>query len=397
MSFPSLRLGGVAGLLVGMSLIVPSQSAAQQGLIDCSPSGYSSNCHVQLTAEQTRATIHFRPAVPNLTEVTPVYRVSRPPWDGAVVVAKEENADFYSYTWSGAPATTDTIRLLVQTNSFGTLSSDTIVLLPPRAPAYRVEVPTYASYVWLRDSWHPLTIQPEITSAMGGRMTAETCNRIRVAFQPHGGGTAQPDTGSARWIASEDRCVAETRWKFSDATGPQQLRVTVGDGERIARSEQILTGHARQEPRIVAGIAFFTRHHTHAVKYCQTPDTDQDGCREIRFETDTLRVEFPNRDENEIEPFFGVEFPIFLHYQPSTPWISAFSRRTRLVGGSTFDRAADNLFMGVTVIPIFLPPYERIPVQLQAGWRWRGGFVMGGSVDGTALVTGALKALGAPL
>jgi len=387
----------MAGLLVATPALAQSQ-----GVIDCAPSGHGANCQVPRQPNQTTATIHFRLSPPILGAPNPALQVKELP-NGAVGTATLSTPGLFTYTWTGAAAGTDTTRLLVQTATSGDILTDTIHLLPAKGPMLAVHIPAYYPYVWLRDTWLPITIRAEIRPQGGSsQLTEDSCERIRFAFQPRAGGQAQPDTGFASWEQMDHdmpgRCIAETRWKLGDATGSQQLRVLVGDNDRVARTDRILTAYGREGPRIVAGIGYFTHHNSERSLYCTTPETPEADCALIRFGEDTLKREFPVSQENVGETFFGVEMPIFYPNQPGSGVATWISKRLRLLVGSTFDEPANNVFVGVSLIPLTVPAFERIPVQIQAGWRpSEGGYFIGGSVDGTALLTNALKALGAPL
>jgi hypothetical protein len=394
--------GVVLPLLAGL-LAAPSVFAqSPQGVIDCTPSGYGANCQVPLRPGQTEATVNFKPSPPVLGTTELRYQTLVLPGSkeqARPAPAHPSQPDHFVYRWSGTGSETDTIRVMVQTQIPSALLTDTIYLIPSKGPTYHVRIPEYYPYVWLRDTWLPITIRAELQPEPGTpAITKEACERTRFAYQPRAGGTVQPDTGSALWYASGDGsggCFVEARWKLGDATGDQQLRLTVGDNERVARTEQILTAYGREGPRVVAGIGIFTRHHSKRSLYCPRPDTPEVECASLRFEEDTLKRDFPVRNNNAWETFFGVELPLFLPNQTRNKATTFLSRRTRLLVGSTFDEPTKNVFVGLTIIPLFMPAYERIPVQVQAGWRpTEGGFFAGGSVDGSALISNAFKALG---
>ena len=379
---------------------ISSTGLAQHGTIDCRPGGHPESCNIPIQPGQTSVTLRFRSS-PEILSTRPILYYLRALPSGAIDSVLTGSDQIARIEWPVPQAGTDTSRILVQTSGAGVLQTDTIRILPLRRPADRVEIPGYAPFVWLRETWIPSTIRPEIVGVQGD-MDEERCRSIRFAFQPRGGGSVQPDTGIATWVKDpgdvRGRCFAETRWKLGEATGGQQLRVVVGDGQRVAHSERLLHANVREAPRIVAGVAAFTRFIGTTERYCPDRTSPRDGCRDVPTEADSVKREFEVERKNATEPFFGVESPLFLSDQPGNSVTRFMYKRVRFVVGSTFERPMDNLFVGVTVIPLFAPSYERIPLQIQTGWRPReGGYFLGGSLDGSALVQSALKALGATL
>lgn len=402
-------LAGMASLALatlGVATAASAQSSDSTppppGVIDCSRGGHGADCQVQLGTGQTEATILFEPTPRYIGERTVAFRASTLPGGPPVPVASHRDwQGVFRYTWSGTANPSDTLRVLVQTETFGVLASDTIHLLPPKVPPLRVSTPGYDPHVWLREAWVPRTIRAEVKREGGGALTLDSCESTRFAFYPRGGGTVEPDTGSARWeergYGAEPLCLAETRWKLGDATGGQQLRLVVGDGDRVTRHVSVIDAYARQAPRIAVGYGYFSRFASTEELFCSDRDTPRANCDKVRFEPDTLKREFDVRADGEWQPLIGVEFPIFTSSQPSNRITKFVSKRLRLIAGSSFTRPVDNAFFGVTVIPLYTPSYEGFPVQVQAGWRMQGGFVGGATVDGSALISSALKALGAPL
>lgn len=378
-------------------------SAQSSGAIDCSVGGQNAACKVQLRPHHTVAHVLFRPSMRLLVDSVKIqYLVAELPGGVARPAERDPSArDTYIATWSGAAPPTDTVRLLVQTLSFGALQSDTIVLVPPsRARADSVEAPYMSPYIWLEDDWIPTTISVNVTAIDGSPMTQERCERVRFAFQPRGGGKVEPDTGNARYEpnlhTANGKCYAETRWKLGEATGTQQLHLVLGDGETVARSDQIVRAYARALPRVVAGLGYFTRHNSKEDRFCQAGAADS-LCVTDKTTADTIKRQVPREERNETEPYFGVEFPVFFSYQPGSGFTRQLYERVRLVVGTTFIEPRENFFIGAAVIPVMSPASEGFPVQLHAAWRpTEGGFMLGIAVDGTNFITNALKVMGAP-
>lgn len=389
----------LAALLIVTPLLVPRLAAGQAAgvgpLVDCTPSGRGAECRIALEKDQRYVPVEFRLATPYLGSAPLELRARVLPSGSDIAIERDaENPALYRLTHRLTTDPADTVRILVQSVGLGVPLSDTIHLIPPpTARQVRTEPQNYAPFVWLRESWIPLTIHPEIVPVDGPALTPETCEQIRFAYQPRGGGTAQPDTGSARWV--DERCLAETRWKLGDAAGEQQLRLVVGGDERTARETEVFRANARQTPRIVVGVAHYTRHEHRVERFCAAPDTPEAQCKETRFGADTVKLSFEETEASE-QAFFAVDFPVILRAQP-TGFRSLVSERLRLTVGSTFVRPQDNAFVGLTLLPLLEPATEGFPVQLHAGWRINGGYVFGGSIDGTALIKNVLTALGAPL
>ncbi len=202
-----------------------------------------------------------------------------------------------------------------------------------------------------------------------------------------------PDTGNATYEhgAKPYNCFVIARWKFADVAGWQDFGVRVGD--ELVR----VRGVAREGPRIVAGVALFTRHTKDDTRYCETYDQAFDDCHESRESfVDTVKKEEKATHDDQWQPFFAVEAPFLWRRQSSSTKVQRLHMHLRLVGGSSFVEPTENFFIGVTALPILGTELESLPIQIQTAWRWNGGFVGGLSVDGSALLTNALKALGAP-
>lgn len=380
---------------------VSASTLNAQGAIDCTPGGHGPDCILQLAENQTTAAIHFRPS-------PPIVGASRISYSVLVLGTGEQDrvatgaGQIARYVWTGTDLPKDSVKILVQTNVTGVLQSDTIYLLPPRTTAIdSVYAQAYYPYAWLSNSWMPLTVRAQI-KARRGDMTEARCGRVQIAFQIQGGGETEPDSAIAEWEPHQSGdggwCMAETRWKLGDA-GPHQLRLRMGDGTRVARSEDVLRAFARERPRIVAGVGYFTRVNVEEERFCPSYETVPTDCARRRTSAgDSIKREVEVERAGETATYFGVDFPLLLSNQPRNPISRFISRRTRLVVGSTFSEPDENFFVGVTVLPLFVPTSEIVSTQIHAGWRpSEGGFFVGASVDGSGLITNALKALGAPI
>jgi hypothetical protein len=372
---------------------------AQHNAFDCRASEHGPDCRVQLKSGQDSAVVQIRPTDPLLTVAGQTIDYYVQPGRGfATTLVKSDDKHRATLVWRGTSPTSEPITVLVQANAGGVLLRDTIHLLPP--PTSQLASNPRLLNVWFGDSWIPHTIQAEVVTGPSG-MSEASCERTRYTFQARGGGKAEPDTSTARWEPttadnSAGRCFAETRWKLGDV-GPQQLRLTLADGQQGTRS-QLIEGYARQAPRLVGGIGFFTRFVGNQDFYCEPGERDREVCAERPVGPDTIKRGFRTKMENEWKPFFGVEFPIMYTSQPTSPFARFINTRTRLLAGSTFEEPARNGILGLTILPILKPANERVVLQVQAGWRpLAGGWFGGVSLDAGSLLSNALKAFGAPL
>ena len=227
----------------------------------------------------------------------------------------------------------------------------------------------------------------------GAPLTEEECEAVSFSLQAIPEGDVSPDTGHASYHSDGQpyNCLIEARWKFADVAGWQDMSVRVG-GELVR-----VRGVAREGPRIAAGLAFFTRHSAKDTRYCVGYEQSFDDCNEDRqsFADSVKKTQSATHDEV-WQPFFAVEAPFLWRRQSSNGVGQWLQRRLRFVGGSSFVEPTKNFFVGVTFLPILGTELESLPIQVQTAWRWNGGFVGGLSVDGSGLVSNALKALGAP-
>lgn len=376
----------VASLLTATSL--PAQS---KGIIDCTPGGHGPNCEVNLAAGQRSVFVHFRPTVP-LPPGTPLKYNVQGTHILRQVTPRADNTGEIS--WSNPTPPTDTVLILVQTTGVPILQSDTIRIIPAAAPPRTVSPQdNLAPYVWLRNSWVPTPLRIGVAPEVGPPLSEKECESLRYSLQAIPEGDVSPDSGSATYEAGARpyNCFVVARWKLADVAGRQDFGVKVGN--ELVR----VHGVAREGPRIVAGLAFFTRHLSEETRYCVNYEQAFDDCHTDRESfADTVKKNRDDTGENAWQPFFAVEVPFLWRQQLTNRGLQKLQRHLRLVGGSSFVEPTDNFFLGLTFLPILGTELESLPIQVETAWRWNGGFVGGVSVDGSGLLTNALKALGAP-
>ncbi|MBB4634019.1 hypothetical protein [Longimicrobium terrae] len=359
-----------------------------QGTIDCSPGGHGAGCEVKLEAGQSSALIRFRPTILGPTTFT----IRGGGLNEKVSLNGDMTANF---RWIEAAPPTDTVLILVETAGAPIVQWDTVRIYPHVAAARTLALQdNLAPYVWIRNQWLPLTLRIGVGTAQGAQLTQAECEKVRFALQPLPDGDASPDTGRASYYPNRSgyTCFVEPRWKFAEVTGRQDLGIRVGD-ESVR-----IPGVAREGPRIAAGIAWFSRHTSKDTRYCNSYSDDFDVCSEDRVSfSDSVKKTRMETHDKEWQPFFAVETPPFLGWDQSTNPIGQYLQtNVRVVAGSTFVEPQKNFFVGLTLLPLRATELESLPLQLQAAWRWNGGFVGGLSVDGSGLISNALKALGAP-
>jgi hypothetical protein len=181
---------------------------------------------------------------------------------------------------------------------------------------------------------------------------------------------------------------------LADDAGEQQMDVIV-TGEQIVRSRFSVTAFARETPRLSGGFGYFT-----GLRQDQTTTCAQvrDSAR-CAGKPDSVEVTVQRRG-NAVEPYFGLEFPIFFGYRVSSASTVGryLSEHLRIVMGSTFQRPGDNVFVGLALMPLISGASEASPFQVSAGlgaggWRTR---YVGMSLDASTIVAPILKTIGVP-
>jgi hypothetical protein len=372
-------------------LSAASLSAQSKGIIDCTLGGHGPNCEVNLATGQRSVFIHFRPTV-SLPAGAPLkYNVQGTHILRQVSLGADNTGQI---PWSNPTPPTDTVLILVQTSGVPILQSDTIRIIPAAAPSRSVmPQDNLAPYVWLRNNWVPTPLRIGLATPGGPPLSEKECESLRYSLQAIPEGDVSPDTGSATYEAGARpyNCFVVARWKLADVAGRQDFGVRVGN--ELVR----VHGVAREGPRIVAGLALFTRHVSEQTRYCVNYEQAFNDCHTDRESfADTVKKKRDETGENAWQPFFAVEAPFLWRQQFTNRGLQKLQRHLRLVGGSSFVKPTDNFFLGVTFLPVLGTELESLPIQIETAWRWNGGFVGGLSVDGTGLLTNALKALGAP-
>lgn len=382
---------------LALLLTAPSLRAQTPGAIDCSPGGHAADCRIPLRPGQTSLQIRFRPTILPAAGKTEHYHVL-----GEGVVATEASATATEpgiIEWRGSITPTRPVPIIVERKNPPHLTT-TIQILPPEGPVPLTLQNNLGAYVAHRDSWIPLLLRVGIGRENGAFLTEEECTAVRYRVTPLPNGEAEADSGVGAYDPDDNkyRCYAEFRWKLANVTGDQQLRITAGDGTRFTREESQLGAYAREPARIVVGAGLFSRHRADETRFCESYEQEVEECAENRGTTeDSIKRTRDVTMENRWEPYFAIEVPITPSVQPGNAGLRFLSRRVRLVGGSTFDRPLDNFFVGLGVVPLVLPRWEDAKVQLHGAWRWNGGFMAGVTFDGSGVLSGVLKTLGAPL
>lgn len=376
---------------VAAALLASSPLAAQsQGTIDCTPGGHGEKCEVRLRAGQTSEVIRFRPTVPGPTK----FKVDGLPGGQITVNVGADNTAPVFVTRSAAQ--TDTTVLLVETADLSITRRDTIRIYPFVAARTVEAQDDLATYVWIRNTWIPLGLRVAVRPVGGTQLTEDECRQVGFSLQAMPEGDVTPDTGRAIYEAQSDtsryNCFVNARWKLADGAGEQEIAVRVGD--RVT----LVPGVAREGPRIVVGTGWFTKHADEDTRYCNDYGEAFESCRAERTAlADSIKKTGSGSDKSVWRPFFGVEAPFLVTRQPTNGVVRWLQSSVRVVGGSTFVKPEENFFVGLTVSPLFQTELESLPLQVQAAWRLNGGFVAGLSVDGSGLLSTALKALGAPI
>lgn len=373
------------------ALLASSPLAAQsQGAIDCTPGGHGEKCEVRLRAGQVSETIRFRPTVPG----PKTFKVDGLPGGQITVTVGADNTAPVFVTRSAAQ--TDTTVLLVETADLSITRMDTIRVYPFVA-ARTVEVQdNLETYAWIRNTWIPLGLRIAVRPVGAKQLTEDECRQVSFSLQAMPEGDVTPDTGRAVYEAQTDpnryTCFVNARWKLADGAGRQEIAVRVGD--RVT----LVPGVAREGPRIIGGLAWFTKHTDEDTRYCADYSEAFKICRTERTVlADSIKKTGDGSDKSVWRPFFGVEAPLLVTRQPANDVVEWLQRSVRVMGGTTFVKPEDNFFVGLTVSPLIQTELESLPLQVQAAWRVNGGFVAALSVDGSGLLSNALKALGAPI
>lgn len=338
-------------------------------------------------------------------------------------VATVDRNGYVSLTWRG-PRPETPVEMLFAAVDGRDLRIDTVRITAQAAPKKSAPLAVYTTpyhgtvprYVWIRGDHVPVTIPVSIDDIGGGvpidttpearrarlRRARQRCDQVRVVFTALQGGKVSPDSVQAiwhprrtaeRWDSIEGRCLAETRWRLADDAGEQQMNVLVG-GDSIARSRFTVTAFARHAPRLIGGYGYFAG---------LRQDRDV-TCAEIRSssrctdrpDSDTLTIQVR---EGGGSAYFAVEFPLFLRYQISEGAGVAkyLSEHLRIVLGSTFERPADNIFVGFAILPLLSGASEASPFQISAGFGSRGWKTryIGMSLDASTIISPVLAAIGA--
>jgi hypothetical protein len=374
------------------SLIISAPADAQsEGMIDCSPGGHGTKCEVRLSAGQTFATIRFRPTIP----MSPpggaqsfAIRGRGVPV-GSVKLGSDNTAEV-SLNYATPPTAKDLI--FVETVGESIVLRDTLHILPAVTSPTVEPQRNLAPYVWIRNTWIPLGLRIGVSPLDGTKLTAQECEQVRFSLQPMPEGDATPDSGRAMYAnESPLNCFVHARWKLADAVGEQDLAVRIGD------KVVLVEGIAREAPRIIVGVAHFGENADEDTRYCNDYGEPFEDCRSERLAAaDSIKKTGPGSENSVWRTFFGVEAPFIVTRQPTNEVIKWLQRKVRVVAGSSFVKPEENFFVGLTLSPLYRTELEGLSLQTQVAWRVNGGLVGGFSVDGSGLLSNALKALGAP-
>lgn len=442
----------VLWLVLQLPLVRPLE--AQQGnLLTCNLPPLDPSCHAELPLKQDSlqlsvrvnlrlprdtamggSTVIVTSAMGNAATIsltgaavdTPRVTVSSTHCCVSPQLATVDRNGFVSVTWRGAQRPDTTVELVFAAADTADLRIGKVWIRPKPAPTtqslrafttpYHRTVPRY---VWIRGDHIPVTI-PVVIDSVGtvpadtalspdkarvrtALRTRERCEQVRVVFTALQGGKASPDSARAIWhprrtVAGWDtiagRCVVETRWRLADDAGEQQMNVVVGGDSGVARSQFIVTAFARQTPRLTGGYGYFAGLRQDREVTCA--EIREHARCSGRPDSDTLTIQVR---EGGGSAYFAVEFPLFLRYQVSegAGLGKYFSEHLRIVLGSTFERPADNFFVGLAMLPLLSGASEAAPFQISLGMGSRGirSWYAGMSLDASTIVGPVLAAIGA--
>ncbi|HEX2202122.1 MAG TPA: hypothetical protein VHG91_02435 [Longimicrobium sp.] len=379
---------------------------AQAGrFIECRWGTLNSDCEAHLETDQKKVAVAFRMREHLPRPATATLVASECCVDSTSVAADANG--FVSFTWAGesAPKKKVTIRVIGSTSNpegITTPWEEQIALIPPDEEKLRTMVvsplDTTDTYVWLRNTFVPTPIHVEVNN-IGGSPSEEGCAKLRFAFQALLEGKATPDSGRARLQRSSRHpfhpvCVVETRWKLSDGAGRQHLELTLGDDKTFKTRRVRIAGIARQGPRLAAGLGFFSNIRRDDRIVCRTVE-QHDKCRDVKAADLPKEITIGGRNASGMEPYFGLELPIFLRNEPDNIVERLLYQHTRILVGTTFERPEENYFIGVALLPILSSAAEESPFQitmgLGAGFR---GMYGGMSLDAAVLVKPILSVFG---
>jgi hypothetical protein len=302
---------------------------------------------------------------------------------------------FVSVIWRASKQSGDPVQISFAVMD-GTLRQADVVLrptVPDPTPRPLVLAPDGNPYVWVRGDRIPRQI-PVVIQSVGGTLDRESCESVKVLFRARMEAKADPDSTHPSWVQTENgtACIAYTRWKLADDAGAQDLDVIAGGNGTITRERMTIRAFSRQTPRLTAGYGYFSNLKYDEEVRCE----DARSLPDCEGAADSVEVTRTSR-EGRGAPFFALEMPLFLSTRP-TNWLTrGLYQRTRLTVGTTFDRSEDNIFVGVTVLPLLFAASEASPFQINAGLMVNGGKPYGGiSLDAAAIVTPILTAVGIP-
>lgn len=374
--------------------------AAAAPLLDCAltPFSLGTPCDVTLPLGQdslpfsVRLNLDHRPADPTDT-VRVTVGASRCCVQPQVAIMDPNG--FVSVTWRAGKQSGDPVRVsFVVMDS--TLKQEDVVLrptVPDATPRRLVLAPDDNAYVWVRGDRIPRQI-PVVIQSVGGSLDQQSCESVKVLFRARMEAKADPDSTHPSWVPAGNghACIAYTRWKLADDAGAQDLDVIAGGNGTITQQRMTIRAYSRQTPRLTAGYGYFSNMKYDEDVRCE----DARSLADCEGEADSVEVTRTLR-EGRGAPFFALEMPLFLSTAPSNAFTRGLYQRTRLVVGTTFHRGEDNIFLGVTVLPIVFAASEASPFQISTGLMVNGGRPFGGiSLDAAAIITPILKTVGIP-
>lgn len=393
-------------------------------LLDCAVAPGNATCDIALLTGQdsVQFSVAINPAVLHpAKDSVPVTIAASRCCVHAQTVVPDANG-FVSVMWRAAqkPDTNVHIRFMMRARNGDLLRDSVRLVKPATSPPMPVQTHPYHQiaprYVWVRGDHIPVAIPIEIltvgtekpaTGAHAGQTlpspaTRERCEKVRAVFVALQGGTASPDTvramwnpdrAGAGWHATEGRCLVATHWKLADDAGEQVLDVTIGGDSGVARSRMLVNAYARQPPRLSGGYGYFSALRQDRDRTC----AQAVGNPRCAGQPDSTKITVQVRS-GASAAYFGVEFPIFISKDVSDQsWVGKYiSQHLRLVFGSTFERPADNIFVGVTILPLLWGATEAAPFQVSAGmgrhgWDTR---YIGISLDASTIISPVLAAIG---
>ena len=152
-----------------------------------------------------------------------------------------------------------------------------------------------------------------------------------------------------------------------------------------------VVGFSRQPPRLSVGYGYFRKVKADLEATCTTPEVRPECPRHVS-DSVAPKVTYQGHRDG-WEPYFGLELPVFLGYQPSNLATRYLYEHMRVVIGSTFERPQDNLLVGITLFPLVSSASESSPFQLSAGLnKWRP--YAGMALDASQIIKPVLGALG---